>query len=335
MKLLGWMAARSRHYCALLGFAAMLTVSGALPAADKVRVGVLKFGTVNWELNTIQEHGLAEKEGIDLEVVPLASKNATSVAIQGDAVDIVVTDWVWVSRQRASGQDYTFFPYSLTVGGLIVNPQAGLKTLADVKGKRVGVAGGSLDKSWLLLRAYGRKELGYDLADEVEPNFGAPPLLNKLMMRGELDAVLNFWHFGARLKGAGMEELIGVDTILPALGVDNAVPLLGWVFKEDWAKDNEAAVAGFLRASYAAKKLLSESDDEWERLRPKTKAEDDDTLHALRDAYRAGVPKAFGDSEKDAAAKAFAILAKEGGAELVGDSSSLAPGTFWSGFDIP
>ncbi|MFD2435791.1 hypothetical protein [Modicisalibacter luteus] len=44
---------------------------------------MLKFGTVNWELQVVQEHALAEKRGIQIEVLPLASENALAVALQG------------------------------------------------------------------------------------------------------------------------------------------------------------------------------------------------------------------------------------------------------------
>ena len=36
----------------------------------------------------------------------------------------------------------------------------------------------------------------------------------------------------------------------------------------------------------------------------------------------------------DAATAAFAILAREGGEELVGPSRQLSPGTFWDGFRL-
>ena len=111
-----------------------------------------------------------------------------------------------MSRQRAEGRPYTFVPYSLTVGGLIVRPDSGIRELADLRGKRLGVAGGPVDKSWLFFRAYGRRVLGEDLGKLVEPSFGGPPLLNELVLRGELPAVLNYWQYGARLKAAGMHE---------------------------------------------------------------------------------------------------------------------------------
>ena len=316
--------------CCWLSFMA----STALADAERVRVGLLKFGTVNWEMDVIRRHGFAAREGIELEVLPLASVNAINVALQGDAVDIIVNDWIWVSRQRAVGRDFTFVPYSLAVGGLMVNPDSGVEKLEDLRGKRLGIAGGPVDKSWLLLQVYTRRTLGMELADLVEPVFAAPPLLNQLMLNGDLSAALNYWHYGARLQGAGMRPMLGVADILPVLGVERPVPLLGWVFDAPWAEQNPKAISGFLRASRAAKRVLAESDEEWQRLRTLIKAEDEATLHALRDGYRAGVPDCFGQAEIRAARQVFEIMASEGGEALVGSASTLSAGTFWEGHEF-
>ncbi|WP_332670877.1 ABC transporter substrate-binding protein [Aromatoleum sp.] len=314
---------------------AVLLAPFASPAAAAdpatIRIGVLQYGTVSWELDVMQRMGLAEREGVRLEIVPLALKDAASVAIQGGAVDVVVNDWIWVARQRAEGRDFAFVPYSRAIGSVMVRPDAGVRSLADLRGRRLGVAGGALDKSWLLLRAHARRTLGEDAAQLVKPDFGAPPLLNALMLKGELPAVLNFWHYAARLQAAGMRELVGLDEILRSLGVEGDLPMLGWVFREEWAARNRAALEGFLRASARAKQLMRESDAVWEELRPLTRAEDDATLAALRQGFRDGIP---GDNQVQAernARRVFEILANEGGAELVGPATSLPAGTFWHG----
>lgn len=313
----------------MLAFAVSPVAAEQLP---RVKVGVLKFGTVNWELDVIKTRGLDKAEGIELEIVGLGSKNATAVALQGGAVDLIVTDWIWVSRMRAEGMDYTFVPHSLATGGLMVRPDAGIETIADLKGRKLGIAGGPVDKSWLLLRAYAQKKLGEDLAAIVEPTFGAPPLLNELILKGDLPAGLNFWHYGARLKAAGMKELVSVGDMLPELGVETTPPLLGWVFSEKWAGANSEAVLGFLRASLAAKEALARDDAEWQRLRKRMKAKDDATFEALRAGYRAGIPTSFTAKDIAAAEKLFETLAALGGEKLVGKSKSLAAGTFWVGF---
>src|SRR3712207_4214193 len=79
---------------------AMVAPAGA---AEPIRIGVLKFGTVNWEIDTITHHGLDAANGIELEPVVLASNDATKIALQGGDVDIIVSDWLFVSRQRAEG----------------------------------------------------------------------------------------------------------------------------------------------------------------------------------------------------------------------------------------
>ena len=297
-----------------------------------VRAGVLSYGTVNWELNVVKHRGLDRKEGVELLVTKLGGKNASAVALQGGAVDVIVTDWIWVSRQRAAGADFTFVPHSVAVGGLMVRPDAGIKSIGDLRGRKIGIAGGPVDKSWLMLRAYAMKSIGADLKDIAKPTFAAPPLLNRIMLKGEIPAALNFWHYTARLKAAGMVELISVTDLLPALGVNGRPPLIGWVFSERWAKDNGPAIKGFLRALRAAKKIMASSDAEWDRLRPLTKAKNDETFFALRDAYRAGIPKSFRDADIAAAKALFKTLAEYGGRDLIGESPVLAPGTFWSGY---
>ncbi len=313
-------------------FATMITVVPGQAATTKIRVGVLAYGTVNWELDTVVHHGLDKAEGVELVVTKLSGKSASAIALQGGAVDAIVTDWIWVSRQRSSGADFTFAPHSVAVGGLMVRPDAGIKSLDDLRGRKIGIAGGPVDKSWLMLRAFAKKKIGVDLKDVVEPTFAAPPLLNIIMLKGEIPAVLNFWHYTARLKAAGMTELISVNELLPALGVEGQPPLIGWVFSEKWAASNTDTTKGFLRSLRAAKKILASSDSEWERIRPLTKAGSEETFVALRDSYRAGIPKSFGDGDIVAAEQLFSTLAKYGGRDLVGDSASLAPGTFWSGF---
>jgi len=265
-------------------------------------------------------------------VTKLGGKNASAVARQGGAVDVMVTDLIWVSRQRAAGADFTFVPHSVAVGGLMVRPDAGIKSIGDLRGRKIGIAGGPVDKSWLMLRAYAMKSIGADLKNIATPTFAAPPLLNKIMLKGEIPAALNFWHYTARLKAAGMVELISVTDLLPALGVNGRPPLIGWVFSERWAKDNGPAIKGFLKSLRAAKKIMASSDAEWDRLRPLTKAKNDATFVALRKAYRAGIPKSFGDEDIAAAKALFKTLTKYGGRDLVGKSPILAPGTFWPGY---
>jgi NitT/TauT family transport system substrate-binding protein len=306
-------------------------LSTASGATATIRLGVLKFGTVNWELNVIKHHGLDLEAGINLDVVGLANKDATAIAFNAGDVDLIVTDWIWTSRQRDAGADCTFVPYSVAAGSVMVHPDSGIETLSDLKGKKIGVAGSPIDKSWLLLRAYTIKTLGEDLEKIAKPIYAAPPLLNEKFKQREFDAVLNYWNYTARLRAAGMKELIKVQKLLPELGVPGRLPLIGYVFGEKWAETNLNTLEKFFHASTMARQIMLESDAEWERLRPFTMAKNDATLVALRDGYRDGVPRKFGKKQSDAIRAAFEIVAEHGGRRLVGKSTQLAAGTLWPG----
>lgn len=319
-----------RSVAAALATGALLwPLIGLSAPAETLRVGVLKFGTVNWELDTIIHHKLDAAEGVELQVLALASKNATAVALQAGEVDVIVSDWLWVTRQRAEGADFTFFPFSAASGAVMVPADSPIAGVADLKGQRLGIAGGPLDKSWLLLQAVAQERHGFALAGALEPAYGAPPLLNEQLRAGRLDAVLTFWHYAARLEAAGLRPIIAVDDLLEGLGVTRQVPLIGYVFRESWAAGHETAVEGFLRAALKAKALLQESDSAWERLKPLMRAADPATFTALRNGFRRGIPKPWEAASRDEAERLFAILAKQGGAKLVGRADRLQAGTFY------
>jgi NitT/TauT family transport system substrate-binding protein len=308
-----------------------LVLGGQKPAeAGTIRIGVLKFGTVNWELDAIKSNGLDRAEGLDLQVVDLANTAATTVALQAGEVDIIVTDWLWVSRQRAEGAGFTFVPYSTSVGALMLPPDSTITSLADLAGKKLGIAGGPVDKNWLVIRAAAAQRHGVELDQTVEKVFAAPPLLNEEILSGRLDAVLNSWNFTAQLEAKGFRKLIGVEDAARDLGIATQVPLLGYVFDETWAEAHKEDLLALVRASRKAKDLLARSDTEWDRLRPLMKAPDEATFAALRDGFRKGIPGRWGEAERADAVRLFAIMAKLGGAELVGKSAELQPGTFWN-----
>lgn len=314
---------------ALVGMTVSIAANTSAQAGETIRVGVLKFGTVNWELDTILKNKLDEANEISIEVVPFANGQATKVAMLAGDVDIIVSDWLWVSRERAAGKMFTLVPYSSSVGAIMVPPGSDAKTLADLKGKKIAIAGGPLDKSWLMLRGLAKKEYGFDLKADTEQVFGAPPLLAKKAEQGEVDAVLNFWHYSAKLEAKGFRRLIGANDAAAELGAKGPISAIGYVFNEEWATKNVGAVKGFIKASRDAKELLRTSDAEWEALRGRIRPADDATLATLRDRFREGIPNRPIAEELEDTARIYDFLAEIGGEKLVGPARTMTPGTFW------
>jgi NitT/TauT family transport system substrate-binding protein len=300
-------------------------------AATKIRIGVLQFGTFSWLLNAVIHNGFDKAEGIKIDVVPLAGTETTKVGLESGSLDIIASDWPWVSRERSMGANFTFSPFSTELGAVMVPPSSPIKTLNDLKGKRIGVAGGPLDKSWLMLVAYTLRVALLDLRTEATPVYGAPPLLAEEAKRRDIDAVLEYWPYAARLEAKGFTKLIGMNELALELGARGKVSMVGYVFSESWAKANATSIAGFLRAAAKANELLATSNAEWQRLRPLMRVRDDATFKSLRLHYRDGIPDRSVASNEADAKILYQFLHQFGGDKLVGTAANLVPGTFWNG----
>ncbi|MGZ8410146.1 MAG: ABC transporter substrate-binding protein [Hyphomicrobium sp.] len=296
----------------------------------KLRVASVKFGTLAWLLETIKAEKLDEKYNVALEIIETATNQSSPVALYGGSADVVVTDWPWALRQRSMGEAVKFAPFSGALGAVVVPADSPIKTFADLKGKRFGVAGSSTDKSWLLLRAYAKKELGADLVDLVQPQYGAAPLLTEQLKDGRLDAVLNFWTFTARLEAQGFRRVISMSDVMTALDIDPQPAFVGFIWKESSEADLLPAINSLLAAAREANELLANSDAPWERLRPMMKAADDKEFAALKAGYRSGIRGYWSEADMQSAQKIMDILLAAGDAELAGKGTRFDPKAFYA-----
>lgn len=299
----------------------------AAAETPQIRAAILKTGTVNWELDTIKRNGFDTANAFELIVQPFADNGATRVALAGGEADVAVADWIWVARQRAAGKDYVFIPYSKAVGGLVVPADSPAQSLTDMLGQKIGIAGGPLDKSWLILQAYAQQEYDIQLAASTELVFGAPPLIFKTALQGQLGGAINFWHFLAKMKAAGMRELVSVADASRALGLDPDTPLLGYVMKDSFILENPDIAQKFYNASRAAKALLANDDSAWEPLRKQMNVTTDKQYEMLRADFRAGIPNE-GAIDKADADRFLQLMAELGGKKLVGAATNLPAGLF-------
>jgi NitT/TauT family transport system substrate-binding protein len=307
----------------------------ALPASaadlPSVRLGVLQFGTVQWIADVMRRHAFDTAHGFALSTFALANTDADRVAIMAGQADVVVSDWMFVAIQRAAGTKLCFAPFSASAGGIMTRQNSPIRTLADLKARRLGVAGGPVDKSWLVVRAAARKRDNVDLAKDAQIVYGAPPLLGAKLEQGELDAVLTFWPFAARLEAAGYRQAISVAECATALGLPAHLNLVGFVFREEWAGAEHSPVDGFLAGVADAERTLINSDDEWRAIRPVMNAADDALYTRLRQRFTDGIAHPDAQAQQRDAEALFAILKETGGAQAAGGLDNLPPGIFWRG----
>jgi len=320
------MAPDRRLFCTAL--MAGLCIATAATAGDRVRIAAQKTGTLAWELDIIKAHGLDKKADLDIQVVELASTEAGKIALRSGSADLIVSDWLWVARERSLGDKLVFYPYTSTLGAVMVPENSTIANLGDLKGRKLAIAGGPLDKSWLMLQAVARRS-GLDLRTQANIVYGAPPLLSQKALQRENDATLTFWNFCAELEGKGFKRAIDMEAIEKRLGANGPVAMIGYAFDAGWADKNRSAVARFLAITAKAKDILAGSEAEWRQLAPRIGVADKAGLEIYRRRYSEGIPhRPVRDEENDAKAL-YRVLAEIGGADLVGPARDLDKGTFY------
>lgn len=251
--------------------------------------------------------GLDKANGFELQVSTYANMSATRLALSGGTVQAIVSDWLWAGQRGAQGQALWFVPYSRSIGRVMVSSDSTLKWPEQLKGKRIGVAGGPFSKGWMLLQADAKKA-GLDLKKEAVVKFAAPPLLSSELERGNLDVLVTFWRFGARLEAKGFKRLLDLDQVSQSLGLSSQMPMLGYVLDRQWALSHKAAAQGFERAVAETKELLAEEPDRWLPLKPLMKAKNTAEFNALKAGYLAGIAAPLDQAQIDSAISFYKLI---------------------------
>ncbi|MDC9729751.1 MAG: ABC transporter substrate-binding protein [Methyloprofundus sp.] len=295
-----------------------------------IRLGVLAYGTVNWELTALKQQGLLETEQYQLEIIPMTNPQAGKIALLSGSVDMIVADWIWVSRQRSLGKGYTFYPYSNTTGALVLAKNSPIKNLKALANKKLAIAGGALDKNSLLLGAVMQKQGWSESLNSVQKVYGAPSLLAHQLKQGRVDALLTYWHYAARLEAQGYSVFMTGADLLQQLAIQEKVPSIGYVFIDTWAKQHKQAINAFLAKTRQMKNRLCENDDAWQGIQALTHAETEQASQVLRQRYCAGRITAWGKKEQAAAADVYQYLRAMSNQRLTGKAETIEQGTFWN-----
>jgi NitT/TauT family transport system substrate-binding protein len=308
----------------------ILLCGAAAAGGDRLRIAVQRTGTLAWEMSVVRAEGLDKTADLDLQTLDVASLDAAIIALRSGAADIIVTDWLWVSRERSLGANFVFYPYSSAIGAVVVNPAKNIANVRDLAGRKLAVAGGPLDKSWLLLQAWARRS-GLDLKRATEVVYGAPPLLAEKTAQGEVDAALEYWNFCADLEARGFTRLIEIADVEKALGATGPVAAIGYVFDASFAAAHRDALQRFFATARRAKQLIATSPEAWQIVAKQLPSKSHEALAAYQKYYARGIPdRDIADEEADAR-RLFKVLADVGGSELVGSADALDPGTYYKG----
>lgn len=296
----------------------LFSAPAAAQSPEVVRVGLQASGTFSWVLHAIEYFGIDKELGLQIDAVTYATKEATELALMAGDVDVTVDDFVNVVLMRSRGVPVrAVYPYSLALGGLIVRSDSDIHSIDDLRGKVIAAASLS-DKSLLILRVLATSRYGFDPQFDSETIAAAAPLMTELARRGEVDAVLPFWHFAARMIGSGeFREIATVHEMLDEMGLSSDLPNLVVL-----ANDNmdRATLATFLRAMDTATARMKQDDGIWDSILTEGlySLPDESLMASVRERWEVSLPSQWNDDIVDGLVELVEQMVAVAGAEVVG-----------------
>ena len=294
----------------------------------ELKVAVIASGTVNWELQHIKNQQLDHRNGFKLVIRPVASLGAARLALTSGTADAVVSDWLWAAKRAEQGQPLSFIPFSSQIGSAISADKT-ISSVKDLKGKRIGIAGGPLNKAWVLLQAKAAQS-GIDLRKDAQIQFAAPPLLSQALKKGQIDLLVTFWHYGVKLKAEGYSERFSLNQVMREMGLATDVPMLGYLFDRQFSDQNPQLVMQFAKTITQAKQQLNQDDRYWQPLIPLMRSSNKAVISGLIAGYRAGIPDQIDQAQISDAQAFYGLIAKTAHRKSAESIGTLDPALFWS-----
>ena len=267
----------------LLFVLSLMFIASPAAAADKLTV------MLDWFINpdhgplyVALERGEFERRGLDVELIPPADPNDPPKLVAAGRADLAISYQPQLHLQVAAGLPL------MRVGTLVATPLSSLvvladspiKSIADLKGRKVGFSVGGFEDA-LLGAMLDKHGLRLDDVELINVNFSLSPSL----MSGQVDAVIGAYR-NFELNQMDLEGRPGRAFYLEEEGVP-AYDELIVVAKRENASDPR--ISGFIDALEAATQyMVNHPDSAWE-LFIKGRKDLDDELN--RRAWRDTLPR--------------------------------------------
>jgi NitT/TauT family transport system substrate-binding protein len=239
----------SKMICRTIAIAAMLVAGGA-QAQEVVRLGNLKFahyGAVSY----IKE--IAPKCGIKVEEKIFAKGLDVMQAIIAGELDVGTTASEAAISGRASGAPiYAVAGFAKGGVRLVARPELNIKSVRDLKGKKVGVTRGAIQEV-LLMAELQKAGLSADSAPgkDVQIIYLSYPDLNAALLGKNIDAMMQ----SEPQSSQAINKNFGVEVIKP---YDTPIgePVRTMVMTEKFYKEKRNLAEKFMRCFVEATKTF-------------------------------------------------------------------------------
>jgi ABC-type nitrate/sulfonate/bicarbonate transport system substrate-binding protein len=240
----------------LAGFLALaVAVAAVPPAAAQTRTTltavVIGVSVSIWPAIVADKKGFFTEEGIDFDLINSGSSARSLQQVAAGSAQIGSSSMVDSIRAIGGGANVKIFLNSLAVGTHSLVAAKSIKSVRDLKGKRVMTGGqGDITNLWWYAVA---KHFGLDPGKDVELLFsGSSTARTAALLGGAIEASVLSTPQSFKAIEDGFTDL---GPVAPYLG---EFPMMIWHVNANWARTNEATLAAFIRAHNKAVRYMSD-----------------------------------------------------------------------------
>ena len=256
---------------------ALLTLTIASSRADAqqkltpVNYGTITISALHWPYLIAEQEGMLQKEGLEIKRVLGGTTTATSQALVAGSTDFAQMNLVQLLSANSAGADLVAVAGDTLVPiyALVVHPS--IKTYADLKGKRLAVAGPTDPLNYIMARMLAAN--GLTPADYEMLGLGGTPTRLAAVEKGGVAGALVNQPSDFKAIASGL-RFLGYSSDY----VDNFQYTVTGM-RRDWAQANRPLTVRFLRAFARACEFFYEPKNKEAVVRAlveKAKAERDD-----------------------------------------------------------
>ena len=201
----------------------------------------------------------------------------------------------------------------------------------DLNGRRLGIAGSPLDKSWLLLRVFASRSARARPGPRRREDVRRPAAAGRTARRGPAGRRADLLAVCGAGRGARAADGVGHGGRACRRSACRRGCRCSVTCSRTPGRRGTATRSGASWPPRGRRGRCSPGRTaEWQRIAPLTGASDQQELARLHAWYRRGLPGEWDATQQAAAERLYDMLAEAGGSDLVGPATHLAKGTFWA-----
>ncbi len=256
----------------------------AKPAAPvEIRFGTT-ISTSTFPLNYGVTQGVFARRNLQVQMIPYAGFDPLYTAFRSGALDMGTGGLASLVDLHGQGVPVKLiFGNSIMNNDVLVRADSSAQSLADLKGKKIGVFGGASGTTANMFMAVCIAYFGFDPRTDAQVQYGAAPLLAGLLQRGDVDAFVSLDPITTQQLLTGTVRTVGE---LGAIHVQHTGvhPYAGSLQAMDgFAQQHPEAVKSFIEAWLECVSHLQNNLEEWTRQAAALDIKNESEVRALMD----------------------------------------------------